>query len=147
MAKNKQCTSCKKLKPLSEFSPDRRRPDGSIYFKPVCKTCNNKKTIERKGWKDYDKITKEPVENNNILSNEEVAELQEILQVKGELLSLLHTKIHQGTQKELTGVTMSKTFKIYQSVLDKFNEYISSHQGEKIQDLVSLALIEYMDKH
>jgi hypothetical protein len=43
----KLCTRCKQWKPVTEFSPDRRKPDGTIYYKPVCKSCHNGHLKER----------------------------------------------------------------------------------------------------
>jgi hypothetical protein len=34
--KNKVCSKCKKLKPLTDFSPDKRAPDGRVWR---CRSC------------------------------------------------------------------------------------------------------------
>jgi hypothetical protein len=47
----------------------------------------------------------------------------------------------------MDGIAIPKTFKIYRHVLDSFMEYVARHDGELIRDMVSMALLEYMEKH
>lgn len=42
--KTKLCSSCKEIKPISEFWHNRRAADGYHYW---CKSCNRKATVER----------------------------------------------------------------------------------------------------
>lgn len=143
----KTCTSCQESKPLSEYSIDGKRVDGSVKYRAICKKCNAAKTLtNRKAKKSM--ITSPLVAKG--FTVDEMAGLKELLNIKDQLLvmtstpSTLSTPIDKG---DLQGVTLSKTFKVYQSVLDRFNHYIADHQGEKIQDIVSMALLEYIDNH
>lgn len=150
----KICTSCKKSKPLSEYSNDRKRPDGSIMLKSICKRCNSVKAKERSSQKivkdPLKSMTASPVGKDAVFTVEQVEGLMQLLTIKEKLLVMASTPntLSAPTDKgDLQGVTLSKTFKVYQSVLDKFNHYIATREGEKIQDIVSMALIEYIDNH
>lgn len=153
----KICTSCKKSKPLSEYSNDRKRPDGSMMLKSICKRCNSERVksynakSKSKDCKDPLKsMTASPVGKDAAFTVDQVAGLKELLNIKDHLLVMASTPstLSTPTDKDyLQGVTLSKTYKVYQSVLDRFNKYIATREGEKIQDIVSMALIEYIDNH
>lgn len=154
----KICTSCQESKPLSEYSNDRKRPDGTMMLKPICKRCNSERVKSYNAKKASQNIVKDSLQimpaflvGKDAFTVDELEGLMQLLNIKDQLLvmaastpSTLSTPIDKG---ELQGVTLSKTFKVYQSVLDRFNHYIADHQGKKIQDIISMALIEYIDKH
>jgi hypothetical protein len=47
----------------------------------------------------------------------------------------------------LTGETKTRGFEVYKSVLDSFSKYIDGNKDKKIRDIVSSALVEYMERH
>lgn len=57
--------------------------------------------------------------------------------------------IYQDThdQIDLEGDTVSKTFRVYKDVLVKFNTFCKTNKHYKKQDLISLALYEFMNNH
>jgi hypothetical protein len=50
-------------------------------------------------------------------------------------------------KNKLRGEIKTRSFKIYQQVLEDFKKYCERHGEFKQQDLLSMALIEYMDKY
>jgi len=59
-------------------------------------------------------------------------------------------KLLANQDKELSDITVPKTFKLYKHVLDAWNGYITNHvlyKGEKIQDHINRAILEYMERH
>lgn len=156
----KICTSCKKSKPLSEYSNDRKRPDGSMMLKSICKRCNSERVKSYNAKKASQNIVKDSLQIMSAspvgkvldaaFTVDEVEGIKQLLNIKEKLLAMASTPSILSTpidKDELQGVTLSKTFKVYQSVLDRFNKYIATREGMKIQDIVSMALIEYIDNH
>jgi hypothetical protein len=47
----------------------------------------------------------------------------------------------------LAGETKVRGFEVYKSVLDVFGSYIEQNKDKKIRDIVSSALVEYMERH
>lgn len=47
----------------------------------------------------------------------------------------------------LEGATIKKGFEVYETVLGEFKEYIDSNPGKKVKDIVSAALLEYIERH
>lgn len=52
----KNCTSCKEVKPVSEFHVSTTRPNGTIVYQPRCKACYNTHYITK--WHEQDAKTK-----------------------------------------------------------------------------------------
>lgn len=91
--------------------------------------------------------TPEKQEQSSIepLTDNEIKAVRDLLLVLPDIKKLL--KPERVEENLLQGMTLPKTFKVYASVLDKFNQYISGRPGEKLQDIVSMALVEYMNNH
>jgi hypothetical protein len=51
------------------------------------------------------------------------------------------------TVEELTGEVVKKTYRIYKQADDEIHRYIEKYPRQKAQDIVSLALLEYANKH
>ncbi|SFB44341.1 hypothetical protein [Clostridium frigidicarnis] len=85
------------------------------------------------------------------LENSEIKDLRELLKYKDNILKLLGNKsLNKGSAidiSELSGDLKVKTIKIYDNVLKKFNEFINCHKEFKQQDIISLALKEFLDRH
>lgn len=87
------------------------------------------------------------------LENSEVIGLRKLLKHKDDILSLLdnnHVNKDKDTNinvSQLSGDLKVKTLKIYDSVLKEFNEFIKDHKELKQQDIVSLALKEFLERH
>lgn len=69
-----------------------------------------------------------------------------------EIIKLLEIKdVHKSTQKytseDLIGETTTKTYRTYQKVIEKFDNYMKKHSREKAQDILGKALTEYMQNH
>ena len=47
----------------------------------------------------------------------------------------------------LKGETSTKSFKIYKIASERFDKFMASRKGEKVQDIVSAALVEYAERH
>lgn len=50
-------------------------------------------------------------------------------------------------KSRLHGEIKSRSFKLYENVLNEFKNYCEKHNEFKQQDLLSMALLEYMDKY
>ncbi|SFB38417.1 hypothetical protein [Clostridium frigidicarnis] len=126
-------------------------------------TKNKSDTIEL----DY-KETTEILSKNNIdetlenkegnievcsLKDSEIIGLRKLLKHKDDILSLLdnnHVNKAKDTNinvSQLNGELTIKTLKIYDSVLKEFNEFIKDHKEFKQQDIISLALKEFLERH
>jgi hypothetical protein len=65
---------------------------------------------------------------------------------KGNLIPGDNTVVHQKyTKSILKGETKTKSFKLYKMAADKFEQYAADHKDEKIQDIASIALLEYVE--
>jgi len=51
------------------------------------------------------------------------------------------------TIDDLSGETVKKTYRLYKKVDDEVHKYAEKHPKEKVQDIISLALLEYVEKH
>jgi hypothetical protein len=59
-----------------------------------------------------------------------------------------NTKLQKNTINcNLAGETKTRGFEVYKSVLDVFGSYIEQNKDKKIRDIVSSALVEYMERH
>lgn len=85
------------------------------------------------------------------LENTEVTELRDILKHKDAIINLLENKPlikpNNIDISTLSGDLKVKTLKIYDSVLKEFNKFIKDHKELKQQDIVSLALKEFLERH
>lgn len=64
----------------------------------------------------------------------------------GKLVPSGNKAVHRKCTKSiLSGETKPKSFKLYKNVIDELERYIATHKGEKIQDIASRALMEYVE--
>lgn len=85
----------------------------------------------------------------------QVKALMELIERKDEILNLLDNKdliFKPDVSKEidiaeLEGKLTVKTVKIYDDILDKFNKFRKKHRDLKQQDIVNLALKEFIEKY
>lgn len=49
--------------------------------------------------------------------------------------------------KELKGETVTRAYRIYEDVQDEFKIYCKRHSEHKVQDIISSALVEFMENH
>lgn len=97
-------------------------------------------------------ITKSNMEIHS-LENSEIIGLRKLLKHKDDILSLLdnnHVNKDKDTNinvSQLSGDLKVKTLKIYDSVLKEFNKFIKDHKELKQQDIISLALKEFLERH
>lgn len=103
----------------------------------------------------------EEVKNKKILPNitkgnmkEEDQEIKINKKILDELLEMLEW--YKTNKKDiaadpaeefLQGETITKSFKIYMKILDKFEEYCHQHPKLKKQDIVNAAIIEYINNN
>jgi hypothetical protein len=139
MNEMKTCNKCNETLPITEFytTKDSRNGKGRIF--PECKACKGE--IEKGRYKD------------GMLRNS-YDDIRAILAVKDELMEIVEqhrhcnpkTKIVIETNK-LTGDVVTKSFKIYKKVVDEFELFMTKNKQYQIKDIISMALLEYMQKH
>lgn len=85
------------------------------------------------------------------LENSEIIELRKLLKHKDEILDFLVNKPLSKNNdidvSQLSGNLKVKTLKIYDSVLNEFNKFVKDHKELKQQDIISLALKEFLENH
>jgi len=59
----------------------------------------------------------------------------------------VHKSAQKCTEEFLNGETVKKGFEVYQKVLNQLDQYIDSHKDKKIKDIVSAAILEYVERH
>lgn len=89
---------------------------------------------------------------------EEPQELKELLSLSSELKEMLNWYKKQSStlaagisqinlnNKNLQGEVITRSYKMYKSVADDFKKFTSSRK-ESVKDLVSLAILEFVDKY
>jgi hypothetical protein len=66
---------------------------------------------------------------------------------KGRLeLKRVQQMFNKCSTNDLKGEVIHKGYRIYKGAVDEMSKYIQSHSGEKVQDIVSLALLEYVER-
>jgi hypothetical protein len=67
---------------------------------------------------------------------------------QGKLVPGMKSVVYQKyTKSTLKGETKTKSFKLYKSAIDEFEKFLEKHKDEKIQDIASAALLEYVERH
>jgi len=65
----------------------------------------------------------------------------------GRLIRNKSLRVPKINYKEtLQGETVTKAFKVYKTVSNKLDDYINSHGREIIRDIISKAILEYVEK-
>lgn len=96
------------------------------------------------------------IDNHDI--TEVIKEIKDIISIKDDILKIVklynegklvfnnkHIQIDKNRIKDTKGVT--KAIKIYPGILDEFKGFCNKYSEFKIMDLLSMAMIEYMDKY
>lgn len=70
---------------------------------------------------------------------------------QGRPVYVKNTNVHKCPQMSTIGIfqgsTSARRFRIYDNVMNEVNKYIAKHKEKKIQDIISAALLEYIEKH
>ena len=99
---------------------------------------------------------------NNEIDNRDITkvikEIKDIISIKDDILEIVklynqgklvfnnkHIQIDKNRIKDTKGIT--KAIKIYPGILDEFKGFCNKYSEFKIMDLLSMAMIEYMDKY
>lgn len=86
--------------------------------------------------------------SNISLNEEQITDILELIKYKNDILSLVNKEqLKIIDDKELQGALTVKTFKIYNTILDKFNKFKNNHKDLKQQDIINLALKEFLEKY
>lgn len=155
---SKKCPGCKKKLSLASFSPSKKDKDGKILtYASLCKQCRSEYETKRRKQKVLsegavhqgtpEKKVKKAVHQStpvNIFNEADMASIHELINLLPDIKRLLNINTDDSI---LQGCTVAKTFKVYHSVLDRLSQYMMVRPGERLQDVVSIALSEYMNKH
>lgn len=140
----------KKIKSNLQFSDDNMNMSSS---KPIeenetlnCDLISENKTL------NCDLISENKEDNTSLyLKENEINELREFLKYKDDILRLIKKSSQLTTdckcELKLQGEIKVKMFKIYDNILSEFDSYIRRHKEMRSQDIISLALKEFLEKH
>lgn len=90
---------------------------------------------------------------NTILSVEEVQELKELIKYKNELINLINKDYKEPENRNIninviqTTETKLRQFRIDKEVLDQWTKFCNEHREIKVQNLISTALMEFINKY
>jgi hypothetical protein len=87
--------------------------------------------------------------NSIVYGNFTLCEILEDIQFdkSGNLVQGKGKAVYQKyTKSILAGSTRTKSFKMYESAVNELEEFKKKHENEKIQDIISAAVLEYIDK-
>ncbi len=144
-------------------------------YKSITKVNKKKTTKDDKNNTKVNKIKAEKVNKSNTKVNEPSTEIlvykdnikvnakiqNDLLEIAGlknkinEMLSWYETK-HKNvveipelklSQKHFTGEITVKSFRIYTDIIKKFENFANKHSQYKTQDLVSQAILEFIEKY
>lgn len=66
----------------------------------------------------------------------------------GKLVIVENSRVYRKfTKSLLSGEKKTMCFKVYSSAAHELEKFIEQNKGEKIQDIISLALLEYTERH
>lgn len=91
--------------------------------------------------------------HNTILSDEEVQELKELIKYKNELINLINKDYKEPENRNIninviqTTETKLRQFRIDKEVLDQWAKFCNEHREIKVQNLISTALMEFINKY
>lgn len=89
--------------------------------------------------------------DNNRLSDEEIKQLRELLEIKNKLFDVVsntnYTQNIDNTNVIQTNRTKQKMFRVDVEVLERWNKFCEDHKHIKVQSLISSALLEYINNH
>lgn len=127
----------------------KRAKDGNRLFVLVHSNKDNVKPTKAKNDNDNVKA-KAKVENKstNKLSDEEINQLRELLEIKDKLVGMVSdtndTQDIDNINIIQSKETKQKMFRIDVEVLERWNKFVQDHSHIKVQNLVSSALDFYM---
>jgi len=132
----KTCTLCKKELSLDKFSDGQAR----------CKKCRSKAELARLS-KKKEAVSLKADELVDTITQDELKDLRELLQVKQQLLDLLsHKADHNNTITTSKADRVKKTYNIDLNIINTMNEY-SKDSGINQSDIVNAALMQYLLDH
>lgn len=113
-----------------------------------------KETVEKEiAKKDVvDEEIKVEVKNENRVNSEnasEISDIRELLMKLEERISVLENgepKNENIITIKNTKETTTRSIRLYKEVNDKFNKYLKKHKEKKVIDILSLAILEYINK-
>lgn len=129
------------------------------------KQYNKNNALGKQSYQDNIKTTPKPVKRNvetatkNELGQKYDNDILELIKHKSELLEMLknyknNTKINENEEFNINNLPLDlqinivrKTIKIYEPIYDNFTEICNAYGNFKIQDLVSMAILEFCNKY
>ena len=90
---------------------------------------------------------------NTILSDEEIKDFKELIKYKNELINLINKDYKEPENHNIninviqTTETKLRQFRIDKEVLDQWTKFCNEHREIKVQNLISTALMEFINKY
>lgn len=84
----------------------------------------------------------------SLVAKEEIDELRLMIQKMNERLEVVEKKkdVEKNISIKNTKETTTRSIRLYKEVNDKLNKYLKKNKEKKVIDIISLALLEYMEK-
>ena len=133
----------------------KRDSDGNKLFILADKNKTLKKPVKQKKAKDHNRNNSNSGNNNSsntkvMISKEEYNNLLELIELKEDIKQLLYN-CNNNNSNSINVIAAKdvslRQMKIDNEVYNKFREFCNEHKQYKYQDLVSTALMEFVNKY
>jgi hypothetical protein len=121
--------------------------------KYILKSKHNTNIIDNKYHTVQNKHNRNIIENSHVLDRDKIKELIELLpkikillEKDNQNLYIEQSKLSIDKEK-FGGKLRNRTFILYQNILDDYNEFCDNHREFKKQDIMSQALMEFINKY
>lgn len=135
----------KVIKVVNDPDSKENHKDNHLVVKHNEKSRGSKNNTLPVGFNDYDKLM------NMISTYEDISEKMDKLDEMIEWYEIQNSVIDVTPQKLEIPPTnqdvVSRSFKIYRDVMEDFSKFCKSNNNYKVQDIISFALREFMDKY
>ena len=103
------------------------------------------------------KATKKSHAEQALIKEDDIKEIKELLKIKDTLFKIADlykdnkiapkNRIEINTERFKDEKAVTKGLKVYPTILNEFKDFCRSHREYKMQDMFSMAMIEYMENH
>ena len=103
------------------------------------------------------KSTKKSHTEQALIKEDDIKQIKELLKIKDTLFKIadlykdnkidLKNRIEINTELFKDEKAVTKGLKVYPTILNEFKDFCRSHKEYKMQDMFSMAMIEYMENH
>ncbi|MCT4619806.1 MAG: hypothetical protein N4A62_10515 [Marinisporobacter sp.] len=103
---------------------------------------------------EQEKVEEKVIKSNIILTKEKTIQLEELIDMVDDLKSMVRIWKRESEGqvkilkiKKFKGQLCVKSIKVYEEVLESFNEFVEKHREFKQQDIINQALWEFLQRY